>query len=151
MYRIGRVLALVAALVPASVALGEIHISGAWVRAMPPTQSMTAGYMALHNRGQESVSITGASSDVSPRVEIHTTIERDGMQRMQPLDALELRAGERIELAPGGHHLMLRDMPEMPSLGDAVELCLTIEGADPVCASAAVASAIPEADSHNPH
>lgn len=144
-------IAIAAGLLLAPLASAEPAISGAWVRAMPPTQSMTAGYLTLDNPGDSTVTITGATADVSPRVEIHTTVTRDGMQRMQPVDSLDVAPGESIELAPGGYHLMLRDMPRMPSAGENVEICLELAGMQSVCSTAAVRRGATETDSHRHH
>lgn len=144
-------IAIAVGLLLAPLASAEPAISGAWVRAMPPTQSMTAGYLTLDNPGDSTVTITGATADVSPRVEIHTTVTRDGMQRMQPVDSLDVAPGESIELAPGGYHLMLRDMPRMPPAGESVELCLELAGRQPVCSNATVHRGAPETDSHHHH
>ncbi len=135
----------------ATAARGEPVISDAWVRAMPPTQSMTAGYLKLDNTGTRPITITGASSDASPRVEIHTTVMRDGLQRMQPVASLEVAPGESIELAPGGHHLMLREMSDMPAEGDRVELCLELDSGDRLCSEARVARNAAQAPSHQHH
>ena len=116
---------------------------------MPPTQSMTAGYLTVTNPGERAIIITGATADVSPRVELHTTVSRDGMRRMQPLESLEVAAAGSVALAPGGHHLMLRDMKRMPLEGENVELCLEFSGSQPVCISAVVSRGAPEANSHD--
>lgn len=148
MHKSGTLL-MVAGLLLASGASADLAISGAWVRAMPPTQSMTAGYLNVTNSGKRAIIITGATADVSPRVELHTTVSRDGMRRMQPLESLEVAAGGSVALAPGGHHLMLRDMTRMPVEGESVELCLELSGRPPVCTSAVVSRGAPEADSHH--
>lgn len=152
MHRISAIFsALAGGLLLTPGAVAEPEISGAWVRAMPPTQSMTAAYLTLDNPGERAVTIIGASSDASPRVEIHTTVSRDGMQRMQPVDRLEVAAGARVDLAPGGYHLMLRDMPTMPAEGDPVELCLELDTGRSVCVTAAVSRGTPAADGHHHH
>lgn len=151
MHRIAPPSVLLAGILLAPAALGQPVISNAWVRAMPPTQSMTAGYLALDNTGDSAITITGATSDASPRVEIHTTVTRDGMQRMQPVDAIEVKAGGRVELAPGGYHLMLREMPSMPVEGDSIELCLELASGNPVCTVAVVRRGAPDANSHHDH
>mgnify|MGYP005848728131 CR=1 FL=1 len=144
-----RTLSMVAGLLLASGASADPAISGAWVRAMPPTQSMTAGYLTVINPGERAITIIGATADVSSRVELHTTVNRDGMRRMQPLESLDVAAGGSVALAPGGHHLMLRDMARMPLEGENVELCIEFSGSQPVCVSAVVSRGAPEANSHD--
>lgn len=133
-----RALVAAAILLWSGVASSNAVISAAWVRAMPGAQSMTAAYLTLENDGDGTITVIGASSNVSPRVEIHTTVSREGMQRMQRVETLEVAPGERVEMAPGGYHLMLRDMPRMPAAGDPVELCLELDQTAPVCTTAVV-------------
>ena len=64
-------------------------------------------YLTLVNRGEVAVAIVGASSNVAEKVELHTTRKVDGLMRMEQLEALAVAPGERVELAPGGTHLML--------------------------------------------
>ena len=59
-----RPLLMVAGLMLASGASADSAISGAWVRAMPPTQSMTAGYLTVTNRGERAITITYAAAGV---------------------------------------------------------------------------------------
>lgn len=146
-----RALAAAAILLWSGMASSDAVISGAWVRAMPGAQSMTAGYLTLENNGDRAITVIGASSDASPRVEIHTTVSREGMQRMQRVERLEVAPGERVEMAPGGFHLMLRDMPRMPPAGEAVELCLELDRTDPVCTAAVVSRDGPGAATRHHH
>lgn len=146
-----RALAAAAILLWSGAASSDAVLSGAWVRAMPAAQSMTAGYFTLENAGDRAITVIGASSDASPRVEIHTTLSREGMQRMQRVETLEVAPGERVEMAPGGYHLMLRDMPRMPAAGDSVELCLELDHTAPVCTSAVVSREAPGAASRHHH
>jgi copper(I)-binding protein len=128
----------------------ELTLSDAWLRAMPPTQSMTAGYLTLRNDDTQDRVVTGASSDASPRVEIHTTVERDGMQRMEAVSRIPLASGDALTLTPGGYHLMLREMPRMPAVGESVTLCIEFAEGEPVCTQAEVRRDAPDTDhSHN--
>ncbi|MEE4203373.1 MAG: copper chaperone PCu(A)C, partial [Halieaceae bacterium] len=61
----------------ASTVNAELTIEGAWVRAMPPTQKMTAGYATITNSGDEAVTVAGASSPIAKMSELHTTV-KDG-------------------------------------------------------------------------
>ncbi len=115
-----------------------VTISDAWVRALPPTQRNTAAYLQVHNPGAAPVRITGGSTALAEAVEIHESVSEDGIMRMRQLQALSLAPGETRELAPGGVHLMLLGLERMPAPGDTLSLCLTVEGADPVCSDAPV-------------
>jgi copper(I)-binding protein len=114
----------------------NIQLQNAWVRAMPPSQAMTAAYLTVVNKGAATVDISGATSDIARSVEIHTTREVDGYMRMQQLSGFALAPGESLELAPGGTHLMLLGVTAMPAPGEAVELCLVVASGDQVCTQA---------------
>lgn len=115
-----------------------IAVSQPWVRALPPTQANTAAYLVIDNPTGVAVTITGASTDIAERVEFHTTREVDGYQRMEQLQQLELAPGQRLELAPGGTHLMLLGLQRMPAEAEQVQLCLLVAGGEETCFSAEV-------------
>jgi copper(I)-binding protein len=50
-----------------------------------------------------------------------------GSMTMQPVDAVELPAGETVALEPGGYHIMLLDLVEPLEVGDTIEVTLTFE------------------------
>lgn len=123
------------ALPHALAAHAQAVLEGAWVRALPPTQANTAAYVTVHNRGSELLSVTGGSTALASRVELHDTVEVDGMLRMQQQASVEVPAGGSIAFAPGGLHLMLLELERMPAEGEVLTLCLEING-EPVCTDA---------------
>ena len=58
--------------------------------------------------------------------------------RMEQLQALAVAPGERVELAPGGTHLMLLGLAYRPVPGDEIRLCLQLVSGDEVCTVAEV-------------
>ncbi|MDJ0776515.1 MAG: copper chaperone PCu(A)C [Gammaproteobacteria bacterium] len=105
-------------------AVAEVEVRDAWIKQLPPTVPMRAGYLTLYNRGDSTMLLTGASSDVFERVEIHRSYEQDGMMRMDPVDSIELPANTEFRLAPGGYHLMMMMPRETTRAGDRVGLVL---------------------------
>jgi periplasmic copper chaperone A len=130
--------ALLLALSVGVAAESPLSLEGAWVRALPPTQPNTAGYLTIVNSGAEAVEIVSASASVADRVEFHTTREVEGYMRMEQLATLEVAAGQSLELAPGGVHLMLLGLVAMPSPGDKVQLCLAPATGPEICTEAPV-------------
>ncbi|MDP4789983.1 MAG: copper chaperone PCu(A)C, partial [Haliea sp.] len=90
----------------AQASQAQVVLEGAWVRALPPTQTRTAAYLTVRNTGAEVLAITGGTASGAGRVELHETLEVDGMMRMQQQSVVEVPAGGSVELAPGGLHLM---------------------------------------------
>lgn len=108
-----------------------LAFDGAWVRALPPGMGMTAGFGTLVNSGEEPLEITAFSSRQFAEVSLHRTETVDGVSRMREVPALRIEAGEVVELAPGGYHLMLMK-PAVPlEAGQTVTLRFTTaEGRD---------------------
>lgn len=123
------------------------QVSGAWVRAMPPGQRMTAAYLQLRNNAAETLTVVGVSSDIG-MASLHETRLEGGRSSMHAVDSLDIAAGEALAMEPGGLHIMLMGLEATPVEGDIVPICLqTSEGE--VCADAQVQRAAPEA--HNSH
>lgn len=116
----------------------SLEFENVWVRAMPPFQPNSAGYLTLINRGESAVAIVGASSNVAESVELHVTREVDGLMRMEKLQGLAVAPGERVELTPGGKHLMLFGLAFRLVPGDDVEICLQLITDEEVCTDAEV-------------
>lgn len=60
--------------------------------------------MQIKNTSDTTYLITGVESEVFTRVQIHESIEKNGMMSMQPLHSLIVSAGATVKLAPGGTH-----------------------------------------------
>ncbi len=130
-----------------------LEFENAWVRAMPPFQPNSAGYLTLTNHGDVAVAIVGASSKVAEKVELHTTREVDGLMRMEKVNSLALAPGERVELTPGGKHLMLFGLRFRLVPGDDVEICLQLVAGDETCTNAEVrmSGETPDSQDHQHH
>ena len=105
---------------------GDLMVTNAWLRALPPGQPNTAIYLTLHNRGDVPVVVVGGRSDLAERVEFHESSQVDGMWRMRPVERLELAAGETLELRPGGLHIMLFGLVRSPQPDTKVPLALVL-------------------------
>ena len=101
-----RSILFVAILLPA-ICRAELDISDAWIKNLPPSVPVRAAYMTLHNPSTTAQRIVGLHSESFAGVEIHQTVMQDGMMRMQQLSNLQVKAGETVQLEPGGLHLML--------------------------------------------
>lgn len=114
-----------------------LTLEDAWVRAMPPSSSMTAAYVTIVNESDSAYGVIGATADVARVAEIHTTRSVNGFMQMEQLEGLAVAPGERVELAPGGTHIMLMGLTFMPEPGDTVHLCLQLLGDREICTEAA--------------
>jgi copper(I)-binding protein len=128
-----------------------LRLEGAWVRALPPTQKVTAAYLTVTNTGSTPVIITGGEADLAAEVQIHTTREIDGYTRMEQLSQLELPAGGSARLEPGGTHLMLMQLQRMPQAGERVRLCLSLSSGQSACTEAEVKKSAAAGQHHHHH
>ena len=134
----------------APLAQAQAELEDAWVRALPPTQANTAAYVTVRNPGSEPLLITGGSAALANRVELHDTVEVDGMLRMRQQDAVTVPGGESLAFVPGGLHLMLLELERMPAVGEMLTLCLDING-EPVCTEAETRRAPASAGKEHQH
>ncbi len=102
----------------------KIVVEDAWVRAVPPVSTVSAGFMKLKNLGDEEDVLIGVESDISEVGEIHTTYMEDGFMKMRMLKEVKVPAGGSVEFKPGGKHLMLINLNKHPKKGDKVKLIL---------------------------
>ena len=112
---------------PGSTPSGTVTVSDPWVRPAPTTDSTTAGYMTITNRGSTDDALLSATSPVASDVELHETSMDSGMAGMKPVDRVSVTAGGTVKLEPGGYHLMLMGLSKTLAVGDSVDLELTFE------------------------
>jgi len=110
------------------VSLAELQFSDAWVRDMPPTVPVRAGYLSIRNPEASPLKIVAIESEAFERVEIHQTVERDGMMRMERVPELNIAADSTVQFAPGGLHLMLIQPVEPIKPGMIIQINLTFDG-----------------------
>jgi hypothetical protein len=107
-----------------------VAITEPWSRETAEGQNAGGAFMTIANTGTAADRLTGGSSPVAGRVEIHTmTMENDVMRMRQLADGLEIPAGGEVKLKPGSFHVMLMDLKQPLKAGETVPLTLTFAGA----------------------
>ena len=140
MHRAGlmAVLALVAS--TAAAAGPKLLVSHAWIRLLPGNLPL-AGYFDLDNAGDHTLSLTGAESTEFARIELHRSMEMQGMAHMMPVERVEVPAGSEVKFAPGGYHLMLFDRRDALQVGAHVTIVLKFADGQSQAATFVVRSA----------
>ena len=120
-----------AAAAPAhDVEKGDLHIEDPYVRASIGRAPNSAAFMTIHNLGITDDRLTSARSDVSDRVEIHTTLMSDGVMRMRQLkQGIPVPGAETVTLKPGGMHVMFLGLKQKLVAGENLKLTLVFEKA----------------------
>ena len=118
-----------AAIASPSAVIDGIVVTDAWVRPPMGPDRPAAGYLTITNTSTQEDALIGVSSPIATSVEIHETMADDsGMMGMQPVTSLRIPGSLAIvKLEPGGYHLMLIGVADMPAVGENVELTLTFE------------------------
>lgn len=102
----------------------SLQITEAWIKNLPMAVPVRAGYMHISNNQNTEITIVSLQSKSFESIEIHQSMEVNGMMGMRPVDALSIPAGGSLELAPGGFHLMMMNPQEELVPGQKVTVTL---------------------------
>lgn len=120
-------IALAASVIVAS-AQAPLNVAEAWVREPVPGRAVTAAYAVVDNPAKAEIAIVGVSSEVAGTAELHEMARSGDMMKMQQVKEIKVPAAGRVELKPGGYHVMLFDLKKPLKEGDVVPLVLTTSG-----------------------
>lgn len=117
----------------ASVTAGDLEITQAWVRATLPGQPAAGGFLTIDNKGKEADRLLSASSPLTPVTQVHEMkMDGDVMKMAELADGLEIPAGGKVELKPGGFHIMFMGLEKQITEGETVKVTLKFEKAGEV-------------------
>ena len=126
------------AVVIATPALAEesIRVFDAWARATILASRLGAAYVTVESATEDQ--LLGVATPVAGQVMVQA-VEKDGdINRMKHIETLDLPAGERITLAPGGMHLMLMGLQDKLSEGTTLPMTLSFENAGEITVEGSV-------------
>ncbi|MCA0405455.1 MAG: copper chaperone PCu(A)C [Proteobacteria bacterium] len=110
--------------------IGDIRIGHPWTRATPGGAKVAGGYITIENTGAKPDRLIGGTMEVASRVELHEMSVTDGIMRMRELPAgVSVPAGGRVEMKPGGYHIMFLDLRRPLKQGEKVTGTLVFENA----------------------
>lgn len=97
--------------------------------AYPPIGGggVAVAYVTLENTSQQDRSIVSATSDTVSMIELHEHIQDGDVLKMRKVDSIMLPAGQRVEMKPGGLHLMLMGVTEPMNPGDELKAKLQLD------------------------
>lgn len=99
---------LLAASAAVAAKSGGVRVENAWTRAVPAVAPVAGGFLTVVNDGDGADRLLRIETDIAQRVEIHQMRNDGGVMRMRALpDGVVVPAHGRVELKPGGYHLML--------------------------------------------
>ncbi len=118
--------------------VGGINVTDPWVRAVPPTSMMTAGYFTITNDTAATADLVGIKTTAFAEASLHESIQEDGMNRMRATDSILIGPGDSVALAPGGFHVMLHHPTNPLQAGDKVQFELLFRNGETIVIDAEV-------------
>ena len=122
-----KIFTLSACLFAIGLAHAQVAIQDAWARPSVQGQQATGAFMKL--TAKERLQLLSVSTPVAGVAEVHEMKMEGDVMKMRAVAALDLPAGQTVELKPGGYHVMLMDL-KTPLLKDTtVPLTLVFKDA----------------------
>jgi copper(I)-binding protein len=110
-----------------------ITISDPLARPSPLEGGTGGAFMTIRNSGSQADRLRSAASPAAKMVELHETVDDNGVMRMVPQpDGWEIAPGGELVLKPGGKHVMLMGLVRPLEPGATIEITLNFDKAGPV-------------------
>ena len=128
MHRIAQSIFATIVLAAGGTAWSQTSVKDPWVRGTVAQQKASGAFMQITStKGGKLLSV---STPVAGVAEVHEMAMEGTTMRMRAVPALDLPAGQAVELKPGGYHVILMDLKQQLNAGDTVPLTLVVEGRD---------------------
>ena len=106
---------------------GAIEVSNA--RAQFTTTDVGAVYFDIRSTGSGD-RLVGASATIAEDTQIHEIVSEGGSSMMQPVEGgIPIDPGGHVALQPGGYHVMVLGVDDIPEPGTTFQLVLEFERA----------------------
>jgi copper(I)-binding protein len=106
---------------------GDLVVEMPWARASIGTSRPAAAYLTIKNEGLSADTLLGVKTDAAATPEVHKMEMRDGIANMGPSGPVEVPAQGIVTLAPGGMHVMLRNLNHPLKKGEYFSMTLIFE------------------------
>ena len=110
-----------------AAAADMVTVDEPYVRLAPPNAPATAAFMVLKNAGDKDVKVLKADNPASKATELHTHLNENGVMKMRPVAAIDIKSKGEAVLMPGGLHVMLINLNAPMKEGDIVPITLTFD------------------------
>jgi copper(I)-binding protein len=112
---------------------GKLTVVNVRARPAPLEEGNGAVFLTVLNGLDKAVRLASISGTAAGAIELHETVNENGVMKMEPHpEGFEIPAGDTLELAPGGKHVMLLGLTKPLAVGDSFDLTLNFEGSDPI-------------------
>jgi copper(I)-binding protein len=101
-------LSIASACLAAMAQTAPVKVEGAWARATVQGQKGTGAFMSI--TAKDATQLVGVTSPVAGVAEVHEMKMEGDVMKMRAWPLLVLPAGKKVDLKPGGYHVMLMDL-----------------------------------------
>ncbi len=128
MLKIAGVFAAAALTMTAAAQPKRVAASSSWVKLPAAGEAGAMAFVAIENPTMYEIYVVSATADAAGKVEL-----RDGGQsgdaRLKPVEFISVPAYGRVDMEPGGPHLMLLDLKRPLKEGDKIGLMIATDNA----------------------
>ncbi len=108
-----------------SAEAGTLVVEDAWMPE-PANPEVGVVYLAVGNTAASADAVTGVHTSASPDADLcNTETTESGASVMRAVEEIPVPAGGTTTLVDGGYHIMVNDIPEPLTVGDALTVGLT--------------------------
>lgn len=127
-----KVILLIASVVIEQTALAVeptslIYVDPGFARATIGHSDMSAGYLSVTNSTGRAIVLKGITSDSVGKIEVHETINENGLMKMRELGSVVIQPGTTFKMAPKGNHMMLLDLKHPLTSGELLDMELIFD------------------------
>lgn len=110
-----------------AAAADMVTVDEPYVRLAPPNAPATGAFIVIKNAGDKDVKVVKADNPASKATELHTHLNENGVMKMRPVAAIDVKSKGEAVLKPGGLHVMLINLNAPMKEGDVVPITLTFD------------------------
>lgn len=105
----------------------HVQADNAWARASVKGQQASGAFVQL--TAKEPLRLVGVETTAAAAAEIHEMKMEGDVMRMRQIDGIDLPQGQKVELKPGGYHLMFQQLKAPLQEGSEIPVSLVFEDA----------------------
>lgn len=88
----------------------SIEVSDAWASESLVGGRPSAVYLTITNNTPSPITLIGAETKISKKVQIHETYTKNNITKMRPISKITIASSTNFKFRPGGFHFMLTSL-----------------------------------------